>query len=155
MGNVKYKRLPATTYQNSDLYQLLACVVALDLPGGTLVYAADKGVSAAVHAVVQNRKRLEMVALDLSAPRPKLRQQISEIAERIRHWRHLRNSYRYCRISPRDDHSTIFERGAKGESYEQSQARFAMPTPSALAVTIPATWQEAIHQPLRYFPREP
>jgi hypothetical protein len=64
-----------------SLYQLLAYA---DLPGGTLVYAAAKGVSAAVHAVVQNRERLEVVALDLSAPRPKLRQQISEIAERIR-----------------------------------------------------------------------
>ena len=33
VGDVKYKRLPATTYQNADLYQLLAYAVALDLPG--------------------------------------------------------------------------------------------------------------------------
>lgn len=84
VGDVKYKRLPSTTYQNADLYQLLAYAVALGLPGGTLVYAADKGVSAATHIVVQNNKRLEVVALDLCAPRNKLLQQIAQIANGIR-----------------------------------------------------------------------
>jgi len=34
VGDVKYKRLPAATYLNADLYQLLAYVVALGLPKG-------------------------------------------------------------------------------------------------------------------------
>ena len=44
VGDAKYKRLPPGAYRNADLYQLLAYAVALDLPGGTLIYAADEGV---------------------------------------------------------------------------------------------------------------
>jgi 5-methylcytosine-specific restriction enzyme subunit McrC len=71
-------------YQNADLYQLLAYAVALDLPGGMLIYAADEGVSAAEHVVVHAGKRLHVVALDLLAPRAKVLQQIGTIAHRIR-----------------------------------------------------------------------
>jgi len=83
VGDAKYKRLPAGAYRNADLYQLLAYAVALDLPGGTLIYAADEGVRAAEHVVVQAGKRLRVVALDLSAPRTKLREQIAAIARRV------------------------------------------------------------------------
>lgn len=83
VGDAKYKRLPVGAYRNADLYQLLAYAVALDLPGGTLIYAADEGVRAAEHVVVQAGKRLRVVALDLSAPRSKVREQIAAIAHRI------------------------------------------------------------------------
>ena len=82
-GDAKYKRLPAGAYRNADLYQLLAYAVALDLPGGTLIYAADEGVSAAEHIVVHADKRLHVVALDLLAPRAGALQQIASIALHI------------------------------------------------------------------------
>lgn len=82
-GDAKYKRLPAGAYRNADLYQLLAYAVALDLPGGTLIYAADEGVSDAEHVVVNANKRLRVVALDLLAPRAGILRQIASIALNI------------------------------------------------------------------------
>ena len=84
VGDAKYKRLPSGAFRNADLYQLLAYAVALNLPGGTLIYAADEGVNAAEHVVVRVSKRLSVVALDLSAPPAKVLQQIGAIADRIR-----------------------------------------------------------------------
>jgi 5-methylcytosine-specific restriction enzyme subunit McrC len=83
VGDAKYKRLPAGAYQNADLYQLLAYAVALNLPGGTLIYAADEGISDAEHVVVHAGKRLRVVALDLLASRTKVLQQIGSIARQI------------------------------------------------------------------------
>jgi 5-methylcytosine-specific restriction enzyme subunit McrC len=83
VGDAKYKRLPVGAYRNADLYQLLAYVTALDLGEGTLVYAADEGVSAAEHVVVRAGKRLRVIALDLRAPRGKILQQVGAIAARI------------------------------------------------------------------------
>lgn len=83
VGDAKYKRLPVGGYRNADLYQLLAYAVALDLPGGTLIYAADEGVSEAEHVVVQAGKWLRVVALDLSAPPRKVLQQIGAIARLV------------------------------------------------------------------------
>lgn len=82
-GDVKYKRLPAGAYRNADLYQLLAYAIALDLPGGTLIYAADEGVSDAEHVVVSANKRLRVVALDLLAPRAGILRQVESIALNI------------------------------------------------------------------------
>jgi 5-methylcytosine-specific restriction enzyme subunit McrC len=84
VGDAKYKRLPAGGYRNADLYQLLAYSIALDLPGGTLVYAADEGVVSAEHVVVESGKHLRVVALDLTAPRSQILQQIGALATSIR-----------------------------------------------------------------------
>jgi len=75
VGDAQYKRSPAGGYPNADLYQLLAYAVALALPGGTLVYAADEGMRAAEHVVVHAEKTLRVVALDLFVPRSKVLQQ--------------------------------------------------------------------------------
>jgi 5-methylcytosine-specific restriction enzyme subunit McrC len=83
VGDAKYKRLPFGAYRNADLYQLLAYAVALGLDGGTLIYAADEGVSRAEHVVVQADKRLRVLALDLSAPPASILEQIGAIARRI------------------------------------------------------------------------
>lgn len=83
VGDAKYKRLAATGYQNADLYQLLAYTVALDLPGGHLIYAADTGVSEAEHVVVRAGKKLRVTTLDLTAPQKMLHQQIAAIGARI------------------------------------------------------------------------
>jgi 5-methylcytosine-specific restriction enzyme subunit McrC len=84
VGDAKYKRLPAGAYTNADLYQLLAYAVALGLPGGTLIYAADEGVSAAEHVVVRAGKRLRVVALDLTAPPAGILQQVRATADAVR-----------------------------------------------------------------------
>lgn len=84
VGDAKYKQLPVGGYRNADLYQILAYAVALNLPGGTLVYAADKGVSTAEHVVMHADKRLRVVALDLQAPHIKVLQQISSLANEVR-----------------------------------------------------------------------
>jgi 5-methylcytosine-specific restriction enzyme subunit McrC len=84
VGDAKYKRLPMGGYRNADLYQLLAYSIALNLPGGTLVYAADEGVTAAEHIVVESGKRLSVVALDLTAPRSNVLLQIRSLAASIR-----------------------------------------------------------------------
>jgi 5-methylcytosine-specific restriction enzyme subunit McrC len=85
VGDAKYKRLSTGAYQNADLYQLLAYAVALDLRGGTLIYAADEGTSAAEHIVLNAGKRLRVVALDLLAAPKKILQQIDTVANHIRH----------------------------------------------------------------------
>ena len=82
LGDAKYKRLPAGAYQNADLYQLLAYLVALDLRSGALIYAADKGVKTAEHVVVKSGLRLQVEALDLSAPVDGIRRQLADIASR-------------------------------------------------------------------------
>jgi 5-methylcytosine-specific restriction enzyme subunit McrC len=83
IGDAKYKRLPAGAYTNADLYQLLAYSVALGLPGGMLIYAADEGVDTAEHIVLRGGQRLSVVALDLSAPRSALLEQVQSIANSI------------------------------------------------------------------------
>jgi 5-methylcytosine-specific restriction enzyme subunit McrC len=83
VGDAKYKRLPAGAYSNADLYQLLAYSVAMDLPGGTLIYAADAGVNAAKHVVKMSGKQLTVVAMDLSAPPAVILRQIRALAAQI------------------------------------------------------------------------
>jgi len=84
VGDAKYKRLPLGGYRNADLYQLLAYSIAFNLPGGTLVYAADEGVMGAEHTVVESGKQLRVVALDLTAPRSNILLQIRTLAASIR-----------------------------------------------------------------------
>jgi 5-methylcytosine-specific restriction enzyme subunit McrC len=83
VGDVKYKRLPGSTYLNADLYQLLAYAIGFDLPEGTLIYAADDGLASAEHVVVHNHIRLRSIALDLGDPPAKLLKSIENIAQRI------------------------------------------------------------------------
>jgi 5-methylcytosine-specific restriction enzyme subunit McrC len=83
VGDAKYKRLPSGAYQNADLYQLLAYTIATGLSSGTLIYAADKGVSTAEHDILQAGKRLHVVALDLSAPPAAIRRKIEVLADAI------------------------------------------------------------------------
>lgn len=83
VGDAKYKRLPSGAYANADLYQVLAYTIATGLPSGTLIYAADEGVSTADHVVRKAGKRLHVVALDLSAPPAAIRRQIGVLADGI------------------------------------------------------------------------
>jgi 5-methylcytosine-specific restriction enzyme subunit McrC len=82
IGDAKYKRLPSGAYANADLYQLLAYAIALNLEGGTLIYAADEGVRRAEHVVLEAGKRLRVEALDLTAPPSAILRQVRDISER-------------------------------------------------------------------------
>ncbi|MCA9293205.1 MAG: hypothetical protein KDA20_05270 [Phycisphaerales bacterium] len=84
VGDAKYKRLPSGAYRNADLYQLLAYTIALDLPSGTLIYAADEGVQSATHHVKQSGKLLHVRALQLRARPSVILSQIEAVASEIR-----------------------------------------------------------------------
>ena len=65
VGDAKYKRITDSYVPNADLYQLLAYVTALDLPGGLLIYAKGEA-DTATYQVRHTCKRLKVSALDLS-----------------------------------------------------------------------------------------
>ena len=65
VGDAKYKDIIGNGARSEDLYQLLAYVTALDLPGGMLVYAAGETVPV-VHEVRHAGKRLKVATIDIS-----------------------------------------------------------------------------------------
>lgn len=69
VGDVKYKNLTRESDNNrvpgEDLYQLLAYVTALNLPGGMLIYAQGEA-EVADYTVRHSGKTLKVAALDLS-----------------------------------------------------------------------------------------
>ena len=73
VGDAKYKQINYKSIKgidekrvrNTDLYQMLAYVTALDLPGGLLVYAKGEA-DVATYTVRHSGKRIEVAALDLS-----------------------------------------------------------------------------------------
>ncbi len=84
VGDAKYKRADDGV-RNSDLYQLLAYVTALDLPGGILVYGNGKDHHS--YTVRHSGKKLEMFPLDLSGSLDQVLAKVDEIAERARDFR--------------------------------------------------------------------
>ena len=77
VGDAKYKNVSTDPVPNSDLYQLLAYVTALDLPGGLLIYAKGEADVSAYRSRYSG-KRLEVAALDLSGT-------LDEALHRVRH----------------------------------------------------------------------
>ncbi|MCY3689493.1 MAG: hypothetical protein OXI13_13710 [Gammaproteobacteria bacterium] len=84
VGDVKYK-LTDGRGPNADLYQLLAYVTALDLPGGMLVYAKGEA-REQTHVIRHSSKRLIVTALDLSGT---LDQVLSKVDDIARHAKEL------------------------------------------------------------------
>jgi hypothetical protein len=82
VGDVKYKALPESRVIHSDLYQLLAYVIACDLPGGLLVYGS--GEEAITHDVERAGKRLEVVSLNLSDPPEQILRGVQSLAGVVR-----------------------------------------------------------------------
>ena len=76
VGDAKYKNVTGEKVPNADLYQMLAYVTALDLPGGLLVYAKGEA-DTAEHLVRHSGKRLKVAALDLSGT-------LDEVLDRVR-----------------------------------------------------------------------
>ena len=83
VGDAKYKRVVNDQVPNADLYQLLAYVSALDLPGGMLIYAEGEA-DPVIHDVRNSGKRLEVAALDLSGSLEEILLRIEQLADRVR-----------------------------------------------------------------------
>ncbi len=80
-GDIKYKNI-AGGAPNPDIYQLLAYVTALDLPGGLLIYAGES--EPTTHVVRHAGKRLEVVSVDLSGSLAETLEILHQVAGRIR-----------------------------------------------------------------------
>ena len=84
VGDAKYKRLVEVRSPNADLYQLLAYVVALDLPGGMLIYAQDEDVRPAQYLVRNSGRTLEVAALDLSGTLEEVLERVGALADKVK-----------------------------------------------------------------------
>ena len=82
VGDAKYKNL-AGGLPNADIYQMLAYVTAADLPGGLLIYAKGEA-EPAIFNLRGSRRRLEVVALDLSGTLDDVLGRLSAIAHRVK-----------------------------------------------------------------------
>ena len=83
VGDAKYKDITGNGARSGDLYQLLAYVTALDLPGGMLVYAAGEA-DGVVHEVRHSGKRLEVATLDISGTLDEILENVRVLASRVR-----------------------------------------------------------------------
>ena len=83
VGDAKYKYIRDGNVPNADLYQLLAYVTALDLPGGMLIYAKGER-EPATHHVRHSGKRLEVAALDLSCTLDDALKRVGSLAIRVK-----------------------------------------------------------------------
>ena len=83
VGDAKYKNIAGERVPNADVYQLLAYVTALDLPGGMLVYAEGEA-DTATYRVRHSGKRLEVTALDLSGTLDDVLRRVDHIAGTVR-----------------------------------------------------------------------
>ena len=84
VGDAKYKNVSGAAVPNSDLYQLLAYVTALDLPGGLLVYAEGEEVKVGTYLSRHFGKQLEVVALNLSGTLGQVLGRVDILGQRIR-----------------------------------------------------------------------
>ena len=83
VGDAKYKRIHDERVPNADLYQMLAYVTALDLPGGLLAYAQGEA-APVLHRVRNSGKSLEVAAVNLSGSIDDIRTSIDDLAQRVR-----------------------------------------------------------------------
>ena len=82
VGDAKYKNVTGEHVPNTDLYQMLAYVTALELPGGLLIYAQGE-VDTGTYLVRNYGKRLEVTALDLSGTLDDILARVWVIANKI------------------------------------------------------------------------
>ena len=86
VGDAKYKDITGEPVPEDDLYQMLAYVTALDLPGGLLIYAKGEA-DVAAYVVRHSGKRLEVAALDLSGALDDVLARVRGIADKVRRLR--------------------------------------------------------------------
>lgn len=82
VGDAKYKVADGRIHHD-DLYQLLAYMTALELPGGLLIYAQGE-TDTTTYTVRNSGKRLDVVALDLSGSLDAVLKRVDFIADKIR-----------------------------------------------------------------------
>ena len=83
VGDAKYKNITGERrVPNDDLYQLLAYVTALDLPGGLIIYAQGEA-DTTTYRVRHSGKRLEVAALNLSVTLEDVLTRVSELAQQV------------------------------------------------------------------------
>ena len=95
VGDAKYKRVKDERVPNADLYQLLAYVTALDLPGGLLVYAKDDDdpeTRGMTYDIRNTGKHLEVAVLDLSGTLEDVLGRVKGLADRARALRAQRSA---------------------------------------------------------------
>ena len=88
--DAKYKRVRDERVPNADLYQLLAYVTALDLPGGLLVYAKDDDdpdTRGMAYDIRKTNERLEVAVLDLSGTLEDVLGRVGGLASKARELR--------------------------------------------------------------------
>jgi 5-methylcytosine-specific restriction enzyme subunit McrC len=83
VGDAKYKRIFADNMPNADLYQMLAYIVAANLPSGLLIYPKDEAEETTLR-VAKLGRTIETRTLDISAEPKDIRESVARIAERIR-----------------------------------------------------------------------
>ena len=93
VGDAKYKRIENESVPNADLYQLLAYVTALDLPGGLLIYAQGEA-DTATYEVRHSGKLLQVAALDLGGSLEEVLRRVNGLAGKITE---LRDDARHLR----------------------------------------------------------
>ncbi len=86
VGDAKYKNLTGEKVPGADLYQLLAYVTALDLPGGLLVYAEGEAEPWSYH-VNHAEKYLDVMALDLSGTLAEVLERVQSVAASVQRLR--------------------------------------------------------------------
>ena len=85
-ADVEYKNISEQSVPVGDMYQLLAYVTALDLPGGLLVYAQDEA-NAGTYCTRHSGKKLQVAALDLSGTLDETLRRVSDLACTVRKFR--------------------------------------------------------------------
>ena len=83
VGDAKYKRLNPAGYQNADVYQMLAYLIATGLPSGMLIYAADTGLTSVTHSIEGAGRQVRVRTLDLQKPPSGILREVAGIAREI------------------------------------------------------------------------
>ena len=84
VGDAKYKGIENESVPNADLYQLLAYVTALNLPGGLLIYAQGVKRKRRRYTVRNSGRRLEVAALNLGGSLDAVLKRVDVLAERVK-----------------------------------------------------------------------
>ena len=83
VGDAKYKNITGKAVPEDDIYQMLAYLTALNLPGGLLVYAKGEADTATYH-VRHTGKAIEVASLDLSGRLEDILVDVGRLAGRVR-----------------------------------------------------------------------
>lgn len=85
VGDAKYKRRTDENMCNADLYQMLAYIIAADLPSGMLIYPENKNeVEATKLSIVNIGRTIEICTIDISAEPRDILASVASIAACVR-----------------------------------------------------------------------